>query len=81
MAMLSGKTEVSYGRYAALKGALKLEALGMKTRGGPLRPRLAEEFGLKPRDGHDLYIAHCVGKMEELLEARREELLAEEALV
>ncbi len=81
MTMLAGSNAVAYARFASLKGALKLESVGMKTRGGSLRPKLAKEFGLKPRDSFDKYIAHCIGKMEECLEKRREELLEEEALV
>ena len=65
--VLSGPLEVSYGRYAMLKGALKLESVGMKTRGGPLRPKLAKEFKLSPRAPHADYIAYCVGRMAELL--------------
>lgn len=81
MTMLAGNTQVSYARFASLKGQLKLEKVGMKSSGGALRPRLANEFGLSPRDSHDEYINYCIAQMEDLLEQRREELLAEEALV
>lgn len=69
--VLSGPTEVSYGRFAALKGALKMEKVGLKSRGGALRPRLAKEFGLKPRDSYDAYIAYCESQMAILLAERR----------
>jgi hypothetical protein len=44
-------------RFVSLRGMLKLESVGMKTRGGSLRPRLADEFGLKPRAPYATYIA------------------------
>lgn len=72
--VLAGPTAVAYGRMAALKGALKLESLGMKTRGGALRPRLAKEFGLPARADYSSYIAVCLAKMDEYLEIRRQEL-------
>ena len=50
--------KISYFRLASVKGMLTLESKGMKSRGGALRPRLAREFGLKPRDGYDKYIAY-----------------------
>lgn len=35
---------------------LKLEAKGLKSSGGALRPRLAASLGLKPRDSHAKFI-------------------------
>lgn len=70
---LVGPDEVSYGRLAALKGALKLERVGLKTRGGALRPRLAAEFGLKPRDSYDKFIQVIQTRMDELLAKRWDE--------
>ncbi len=52
-------------RFLSVRGTLKLEKMGLKHSGGPLRPRLAKEFGLKPRDSHDMYIAKC----QELIDA------------
>jgi hypothetical protein len=56
---------VTYFRMASLKSQLRLEKVGMKSSGGALRPRLAKEFGLKPRDSHDLYIAHCQAYLDQ----------------
>lgn len=50
---------IEYFRMASIKSQLRMEKAGMKSSGGALRPRLAAEFGLKPRDPHDLYIKHC----------------------
>jgi hypothetical protein len=43
-------------RWASIKGMVKLESLGMKTRGGAIRPRIAKELGLKPRDSYEKFI-------------------------
>lgn len=69
--VLSGPEQVKYGRFASLKGSLNLESKGLKTRGGALRPRLAKEFGLKPRDSYDKYIAYCQDQMDKLLVAQQ----------
>ena len=69
MTALTTPTAISYGRLASLKGMLKLEKVGMKTRGGALRPRIAVELGLKPRDSHDKYIEVIQAKMDALLKA------------
>ena len=61
---------ISYFRLASLKGMLKLEKVGMKTRGGALRPRIAAEFGLKARDSHDKFITKIEQLMEEALKAK-----------
>lgn len=81
MTMLAGDNAVSYARFAALKGALKLESLGMKTRGGALRPRLAKEFGLSPRAPHLDYIGHCVLEMEKCYTIRQQELTQEGTVI
>ncbi len=62
--------EITYFRFASIKQQLKLEKLGMKSSGGSLRPRLAAEFGLKPRAPHDDYIAYCQAKMDALYEKK-----------
>ena len=70
--MISATTPeaISYVRLASLKGMLKLEKVGMKTRGGALRPRIAAEFGLKARDSHDKFIAKIEQLMEEAIKAK-----------
>jgi len=50
-------------RLCALRSALKLEQKGLKHSGGAIRPRIAAELGLKPRDSHDKFIA----KLEEMI--------------
>lgn len=59
--------QVEYFRFSSIKHQLKLEKLGLKSRGGALRPRLAKEFGLKPRATYEEFIAYCEAKMQELL--------------
>lgn len=63
-------TGIDYFRFASIKAQLKMEKVGLKSSGGALRPRLAKEFGLKARDSHDLYIAHCVAQMEKAMADR-----------
>lgn len=59
--------QVNYAALATWKANLKMEKIGMKTRGGALRPRMAERLGLKPRDSHDVYIARCEELMAQIL--------------
>lgn len=68
--ILTTHDEINFYRFASLKGSLKLESKGLKNRSGPLRPQLAVEFGLKPRDSHDKYIAFCLQKMTEYYVAK-----------
>lgn len=51
-------------RLLSLRGMLRLEKAGLKTRGGALRPRIAGELGLKPRDNYDKYIAEINSRLE-----------------
>lgn len=57
---------VNYVRLASLKGMLKLESKGLASRSGPLRPRIAAEFGLKPRAPYQDFIKAVEAKMAEL---------------
>lgn len=43
-------------RLASIRAALRLESVGMKTRGGALRPKIAKELGLRPRDSYATFI-------------------------
>lgn len=62
-------------RLLAIRGMLRLEKLGMKNSRGPLRPRIALEFGLKPRDSHDTFL----DRVEELLAEAKAKVDAENA--
>lgn len=62
--------QIAYVRLASLKAQLKMEKVGMKTRGGALRPRLAAEFGLKPRDTHQKFIDTIQDRMNVMLGAQ-----------
>lgn len=52
-------------RLTSIKGQLELEERGLRSSGGPLRPRLAKEFGLPPRAARAKYIAAVDQKIEE----------------
>lgn len=58
---------ISYVRLASLKGMCSLESKGLKCRAGPIRPKIAAELGLKPRDPYQKFIDTIQGKMDELL--------------
>ena len=58
---------VDYMRLASLRGMLRLEAVGMKSSIGPVRPKIAKEFGLKPRAPFRDFIVAVQTKMNELL--------------
>lgn len=62
--------EIAYFRLASLRGALRLAAVGMKSRGGALRPKLAAEFGLTARAPYPDFIAAIEAKMATIREAR-----------
>lgn len=66
-------TGIGYVRLATLRGMLRLESVGMKSRNGPVRPRIAAEFGLKPRDSFTTYINAVQAKMNELAPLVQEE--------
>ena len=58
---------ISFVRLASLKGMVSLESKGLKSRAGPIRPKIAAELGLKPRDTYEKFIVAIKAKMEELL--------------
>ena len=57
-------------RYRMLQHALRLEVLGMRSSGGAIRPRIAKELGLKPRDPRRLFIDTLDAKIKELCKCR-----------
>ena len=61
---------VTYVALASQKMQLKLESKGMKSSGGALRPRLAAQHGLKPRDSHEKFIEVIQAKMDAILESQ-----------
>lgn len=73
MTMLTGKG-VEYGQLAALKGAVKLEKLGMKhSSGKSMRKAACTLLGLKPRTSYDDVISAIQKRMDEILnEANKE---------
>lgn len=67
---------IAYVRLCSLKGKVTLESKGMTSRMGAIRPRIADEFGLKPRAPYADYIAAIQAKMNTMLtEAQQETLL------
>jgi hypothetical protein len=66
MSTLTTPAAIQRFRLASVRAQLKLEKAGMKYSGGPIRPRIAAEFGLKPRAPHADYIAAIEKKMDAL---------------
>lgn len=58
---------IEYARWASLKGRVKMEKVGLKFKGGAIRPKLAAELGLKARDPYDAYIAAIQAKMDAIM--------------
>lgn len=48
---------IAHFRLLSIKGCVKLESKGIRHSSGAIRPRIAAEFGLKPRDSYDKFIA------------------------
>lgn len=69
--ILTSPTEMAYYRLATIKFRLKMEAAGLKGHGGAMRPRMAKEFGLKPRDSFEKYIEICQQRMNVFLEHQK----------
>jgi hypothetical protein len=51
-------------RWVTIKHALRLEKLGMRHSHGAIRPRVASELGLKPRDSYDKFEEAVKAKIE-----------------
>lgn len=64
MTVISTPSGIAAARLLSLRGMLRMEKIGMKSRGGALRPRIAAELGLKARDSHDTFIAAIEKKLE-----------------
>ena len=55
---------VNFFRLCQLRGALKMEKIGLKGRAGALRPKIAAELGLKARDTYDTFIAEVQKRID-----------------
>lgn len=62
----STPAQIEYFRLASLKYQLRLEAKGLRSSGGAIRPRIAAVYGLKPRAPHAAYIAAIEAQLEAL---------------
>jgi hypothetical protein len=65
--IISEPNKIAAFRLLSLRAQLRLEARGIKSSGGAIRPRIAAEFGLKPRDSYDTYILAINKKIGELV--------------
>lgn len=69
--------EMDYVKFAQVKGAVRLEKAGMKSRGGSVRLAACKAWGLPRNTSHDDLIVIIEGKMNELLELIAKERQAE----
>lgn len=62
---------VDHFRLLSVKGQLSLESKGLKSSGGALHPRLAADFGLKPRDSYAKYLEVIQARIDANLAQRK----------
>lgn len=74
MTMITGQDGIEYAQLAALKGAVKLEKLGMRhSSGRSMRRRAAIMMKLSPTARHETVINALEKRMNELLIKRAQE--------
>jgi hypothetical protein len=61
---------IAHFRLLSIKGRVKLESKGIRHSSGAIRPRIAAEFGLKPRDSYEKYIAAIQAKIDASLASK-----------
>lgn len=62
--IVTGADDIARVQLIAVRGALRLEARGMKSRGGSIRKGWAVRLGLKPTAKHDEVIAEINRRLE-----------------
>jgi hypothetical protein len=72
--------EIAFFRLCSLRGSLKLESKGLKSRGGAIRPRIAAEFGLMPRAPYETYIAEIQKRIDAFHAKNEADALAQQRL-
>lgn len=60
------KLKVQAFRMLSIRGKLRLESKGLRNLGGATRPKIAAEFGLKPRDSFEKFIAVAQERIDKL---------------
>ena len=76
MTTISDAKGIEYFRLSSLKGAVKLESLGMKRRGTSATSIARKELGMKARAKHQEVIAAIQHKMDALLVERQQGAVA-----
>lgn len=77
MTMITGQDGIEYAQLAALKGAVRLEKLGMRhSSGRSMRARAARLMRLRPGAKHDTVINALQKRMDELLTKKAQEQAA-----
>lgn len=66
MTMINTPEGIAYVQLAAVKGAIRLESLGMRRSGGNIRKGWAIRLGLKPNAKHAVVIEEIERRMKEM---------------
>jgi hypothetical protein len=64
--------KIEYFNLSRAKSAIKLESVGLKSRGGSVRKMYAIHFGLKPSASHEIVIQKIQEKMNELIQLEKQ---------
>ena len=67
MFIASTPEQISYVRLASVKGMVKMEKAGLKSRGGSVKNKLCKEFGISIRTSHDDVIKLIQEKMDSFI--------------
>lgn len=59
--------QISYVRLASVKGMIRMESRGLKSRGGSVKNKICKEFGISIRTSHDDVIKIIQEKMDAYL--------------
>lgn len=63
---VKAENQMEYYMLANAKAHLRLQKVGMKSRAGAIRPKLANYLGLSPRDSYDKYLEAVEKKMADM---------------
>lgn len=61
---ITAPDQIARYQLMTVRAMLKLEKIGMRHSGGPLRPRWAAKLGLSPRDSYDKFINALTERIE-----------------
>lgn len=66
--ILTTPDQIEYFRLASMKQRVKLESIGLKSRGISIRKHMAQELGLKSSASYEVVIGEIDKKLSKMLE-------------